>query len=254
MDYITTKFNSTVHLDSIKSKIEDIINIIAKELCLNRYLNVELIENKIKEKYPDYLKLCTIASTQADNLCNTAEQIIFNRNRMLNIIEQMHKNRDFVRMCRFKYGVISRSPEYLNIPLHNVIYNLNGYNILSSTTIPILAPSYFTLNPYNVFMFGGNKTKDGEMGKIVESNQISSVKFVDFYKFEEELIEKNKHVDFVHISADIYNGYEILQQLDNSDEAHSIIDVMDEIERLQQLLQYMVVPLDTYKRYVLIKK
>lgn len=253
MNYISTHYKTSIHLDNIKTKIEDIVNIIAKELCFNQYLNVEHIENAIKDKYPDYKNLCTIASKIA-NTCDSDDQIIFNRNRLQNIMEQMKNNRDFVRMCKFKYGVISGSPLYVNIPLHNVIYSLNNhmYRVIpniNSNMGPIIAPNYFNITPLNMHMFGGNlEVKNNEIGKLIDNDTIINIKLVDFNEFEKEF--ESKQIDCLQITK----AYKMLKRIENSKNDDSIIDVIDEIETLLDMLQYYIVSIDTFKEYVLIKK
>ena len=258
MDFITTKFKSTVHLDGIKTKIEDIVNIIAKELCHNQSIGVNGIELKIKDAYPEYRKLCTVAgSTSTLNPdCTIDDQIIFNQNRLQNIITQMKNNRDFVRMCKFKFGVISGSDLYRNIPLSNVIYSLSNYNLQRMPYtishrmpgVPVIIPKYFALAPYNMHMFGGqlNKIKDGEIGKLIDVDTIKSVKLVDFDEFEQEYKMHPQQ------TSDVTNAYKLITTI-NQGQAN-IIDILDEIEILLNALKYFVVPIKTYNKYILIKK
>ena len=168
----------------------------------------------------------------------------------------MKNDRDFVRMCKFKYGVISGSSLYTNIPLNSIIYSLSDYNNYRVLPNAVVMPNYINLTPYSLHMFGGdiNKKDHNEIGKLIDVGTVKSIKLVDFHEFEKEYESKNKNVNCPHISKDVANAYKLLRQIDTSDNDSTIIDVIDEIETLLEVLKYCVVSIDTYKEYNLIKK
>ena len=167
----------------------------------------------------------------------------------------MKNNRDFVRMCRFKYEVISGSQLYVGVPFNTIKYSLDGiYQIVRTSTpnkTPVIVPAYITISPYTVAMIGGNITNvdDTEVGKLIDGDTIVGVKLVDFYEFEEEFKENKYQID----CPQLIKAYNALTRIDRGNDANSIIDIIDEIETLLTVLKYYVVSIDTYQKYAIIK-
>lgn len=266
MDFITPgvfappvniKYKTNAHIDSIKANVENIVNMIAKELCISVDINIDKLEDKIKEKYPDYKKLCSVAG-----ICND-DQIIFNRNRIKYIIEQLQKDRDFVRLCRFKYRVVHNI--YNDVNLQNVIYGIdNNYNIkmIPQTNIfyqmPFIMPSYYSYDPAKIYfgLFGGDlgeKYDETIIGKMLDIDTIKDIKLIDFSAFQKEYEDRLKKGEY--ISQDIIKVYQLISRLNKClDDNYTIIDIIDEMELLFKYYKLLVVPYKTYKQYKNLEK
>jgi hypothetical protein len=259
---IVVTFKDKVHLNSVKNKLEDIVNVIAKELCENSLINVSQIEEKITKKYPEYRKYCTTDVANCED-----DKILFNATRIRRIIDQLKDDRDFKRLCAFKKNVVDGTDR--KVPIGSVIYSANALPY-SIQRIPIMRPSirvgrmsvivpnYFPITPYNMSMLGGatEDIPDGCIGKMIDGDSITNVKLVDFSEFEKQYKDMLKGTDSKYGTQHerITKAYNTLQRLQRIDDTNlTPADMIDELELLANYLKMYIVPIDTYVKYEAIK-
>jgi hypothetical protein len=189
--------------NNLKNKVSDIINIITTELCNNSNANIDAIKSKIKNKYNNYKKFCK------NKDCNDTSDIIFNDDRIEDLIKQLDNNDDFKRKCRIKKRLV-----FNYIPSYPYV-------------LPFVIPSFFIQRGGSYSVVESNDSDNGFAKIINKDGTTLTCRYVDFDEFEREY-ETVK--DKSNLSNEIRNAYNAIKELDRElptwNEAKKVINLV----------------------------
>ena len=271
--------------DEIKkniSTIENIINTISETMCnsdksLSGPSTVLSIKNIIKDKFPNYDKLCT-KQPNSDGSCN---DILFTDAKISEIMDKIQNNSDYRRICKFKYSVLNGIIEDATYQtLKKIIQPLNYYP-LQQFSFPYPYP-YMPI----IHLNGGFKNlnvSNGKygLGEININNDKIPIKFADFDSFikqYQDYYTLKNNVMYVK-SCETINGItkctsktynnsntdsdsdsedlnvvthgrnkkldEAYKALLNIKQINNVYELLDEIDKLLDHIKYYTLPLKT---------
>ena len=266
------------HIKTIKSSIEDIINIITSAICekdkSQKYIDYEDIEQLIKNKYPEYLKLCVKASTDSDGKCESGTDI-FDRDNLIKIVDSIQNNSLYIKMCKFKKNALFQN---ISVPLETISYyaNILPLYLYKSKNYPLIINNMYSnpLYSHNYGLCGGNDNNDKISGKYNLGNKIclngtlESIKYIDFDEFIRQYNDFNLYnsVENTNLRICKLNNDDIKCELFNFDKnnkqiledikmAYYGIERLNKLDNLEialiytefllKYLKYFILPLNT---------